>query len=416
MNLAGSLRAQVSARLGRSRSALSRPHPLARAALVDRLDRWIGGAWHRGWLNTISLDPEVLITHAQRGYTAQDEEFGRSAEDIADFRARLPLLCRALEEEANLNSLGRAFAYGQLVRAIRQRFALGAIWRKRPEMLNTEIAPPIIVVGQMRSGTTRIHRLLAADPAHSATRFCDSWHPVPQSPDWRPLRGGFNLFMARRLDPWLDSLHPFGAARADEELGWLAAALCHNPYEAQWRIPSYVAFGETRDAAPIYREFVRLLRTDAAQHGNAGLPRILKIPQFSEDLRALLAQFPNARLVVSRRCDRETLRSSVSLVSNQMVIQSNSVDLATIETEWQRKLALRTKRIDSALADHDGPVAEVHFDALGRNWGVEIARIYHELGLDLTDAARGAMAREMQVGKSGPHLAHASQMEQFDAA
>lgn len=393
-----------------------RPHPLARAPIVDRLDRWLGSAWDRGWMDRVPLEPDALFARASKGFERCDEAGGRTPQDLEDFHARLGALCDSIQREAALNSLGRAFAYGLLSRAIRQRFALGAIWRKKPYLLDTPIATPIIVVGQMRSGTTRIHRLLAADPAHSATRFCDSWHPVPEKPDFRPLRGGFTLFIARTLDPWIDSLHPFGAARADEELGWLASALDHSAYEAQWRIPAFVAFSESRDPAPVYREFARLLRTDAAQHGNTDRPRILKTPQFTEDLPALLAQFPDARLIVSRRCDEETLRSSISLVANQMVIQSNAVDLGWIESEWKRKLSLRAARLDKALASHQGPVAEVQFDALGADWETEIRRIYTTLGLSLSEQAVAAMRGEMRANATSPHLAHRTQLDRFNAS
>ena len=393
-----------------------RPHPLARAPMVDRLDRFLAASWNRGWMPPPPLDVETLLERGAKGFDAADEAGGRAAGDVADFRLRLERLLEAVLAEAELNAVGRAFAYGLLTRAIAQRFALGRLWRERPALLETGLAAPIVVVGQMRSGTTRIHRLLAADPAHSATRFCDSWHPVPERPDLRPLRGGMKLFMARRLDPWLDTIHPFGAARADEELGWLASALDHSAYEAQWRVPSYTEWSEARDPAPVYREFARLLRTDAAQHANAARPRVLKTPQFAEDLPALLAQFPDARVVVSRRCGEETLRSSVSLVANQMAIQCDAVDLSRIEAEWRRKIALRQERIEAALADFAGPVAEIDFGRLGVDWRAEIAAVYAALGLDLTDAALAAMQAEQARAGRSPHRAHAAQVDEFSGA
>ncbi|GAA4644346.1 sulfotransferase [Pontixanthobacter gangjinensis] len=367
-------------------------------------------------MDRVPLDPEELIERGSKGFEPEDEAGGRSADDLADFRERLDSLCKAIESEANLNNLGRAFAYGQLVRAIKQRFALGALWRTQPGLLKTEIAPPIIVIGQMRSGTTRIHRLLAADPALAATRFCDSWHPVPEKPDFRPVRGALTLFMARKLDPWIDSLHPFGAARADEELGWLASALDHSAYEAQWRIPSYAAFSEARDPAPVYREFARLLRTDAAHQGNSSKPRVIKTPQFAEDLPALLAQFPDGRIIVARRNDEDTLRSSVSLVANQMVIQSNNVDLRWIEAEWQRKLALRSQRLDDGLAQSRNLVSEVHFERLGSDWETEIAHIYQSLDISLSSEALVAMRKIQKNAASSPHHGHGNDMAKFPKA
>ncbi len=393
-----------------------RPHPLARAPLVDRIDGWIAKGWERGWIDEVSLDPHELLAAGSKGFQAGDEAGGRSGEDIADWRLRLEKLCYSVTDEARLNSIGKAFAYGLITRAIQQRFALGELWRKRPELLETKLAPPIIVVGQMRSGTTRIHRLLAADPAHSATRFCDSWHPVPEKPDLRPIRGGLKLFLARKLDPWLDTLHPFGAARADEELGWLAMAFDHCAYEAQWQIPSFVRFSEQRDSAPVYREFARTLATDAANHGNAHQPRVMKVPQFGEDLAELLAQFPDARVVVSRRAPDKVTRSAASLVANQMTIQSDAADLAAIETEWERKATLRQARTEEALAKFTGPVAEVDFARLGEDWEAEITALYATIGLDLSAEALAAMTAEQKTNARALHTKHGAHLEEFEAA
>jgi hypothetical protein len=395
---------------------LPRPHPLARTPLVDRLNCWLSTAWRKRILPNPSLDPAELLACGGRGFIAQDEFGGRSDEDAADFRDRLAVLCAALENEACLNPLGRAMAHGQLVRVIRQRFALGRLWRHEPERAKTPLAPPIIVVGQMRSGTTRIHRLLAADPAHCGTRFCNSWHPVPESPDLRPLWSGFALLMGRRLDPWLETLHPFGATRVDEELGWLAAALDHCAYEAQWRVPSFTDFSEARDPAPVYREFARILRTDAGWHGNAHLPRVMKVPQFAEDLAALLQQFPDARLVAARRDTAEVARSSASLVTNQMTIQSDAVDIDWVRHEWERKIALRAERMAAALSGFSGKVAELDFDSLGRDWRSEVIRTYDALGLELSAAALSEMEAEQRRSAGGQHERHATDLQAFAGA
>ncbi|MBT8388563.1 MAG: sulfotransferase [Altererythrobacter sp.] len=392
-----------------------RPHPLARAPLVDKACAALEKAWAKGVPPPL-IDPDELWARAAKGFDPSAEHDGRGIEDARDFRERLNTLCSAVEDEAQLNALGKTMAHGQIVRVIKQRLGLGKLWSNRPDLLETELAPPIIVVGQMRSGTTRIHRLLAADPAHSATRFCDSWNPVPRKPDLRPLWGGMMLAMARKLDPWIDALHPMGSQRAEEELGWLASALGHSTYDTQWHVPSFARFCEARDATSVYHEFARILRTDAAHHSNADKPRVMKVPQFAEELPALLAQFPNARLVVASRHDEDVLHSSMSVVANQMTIQSDKVDLEWIEAEWRRKLELRHSRVQAALADFDGAVAHVHFDELGAGWESEITRIYAELDMKLSSQARAAMAKEMASSKGGAHSAHAAQMQGFKSS
>ena len=150
--------------------------------------------------------------------------------------------------------------------------------------------------------------------------------------------------------------------------------------------------------------------------GDADRPRVLKCPQFSEDLPALLAQFPDARLVVTRRDSAEVLDSSVSLVASQMAVQSDHGDLAGIEREWQRKLRLGEQRLETALAEFRGPVACVDFERLNTDWPGEIAQTYAALGLPLTDAALAAMHREQSRAEHGSHTAHKTQLAQFAAS
>ena len=383
-----------------------RPGLLARSQAADRLNGWLAKAWAKGTLPPPVLTPEALWKAGSKGFDPADEVGGRSAADVADFRDRLTRLTHALKTEAELNALGQAFAYGQITRAIRSRHGVGRVWRKRPDVAQTPLAPPIVVLGQMRSGTTRIHRLLAADPAFAATRFCDSWNPVPRRPDLRPLNAAAMLKTTGMLNPWMQSIHPTGATRADEELGWLASALGHSTYWAQWRVPSFTADSETRDPAPLYAEFDRIFRTDAAHNGNAGQMRVLKVPQFSDHPAELLRRYPDARVIHCRRDESEVIRSAASLLANQMGMQSDTADLAEIEREVTRKVRLREARTRDALAAFDGAQTSVSFDAMNADWKGLIAAIYRDLGLSLTAEAERCMTAEARRAEKGAHTHH----------
>ncbi|MFN2101205.1 sulfotransferase [Altererythrobacter sp. MF3-039] len=391
-----------------------RNHPLESSATARRMEAFFAWTWDSGLSEKPPLDPEYLWERGASGFASQDEHSGRSPDDVEDFRQRLEKLCISLGEEADLNALGHAMAYGQLRNAIAKRHRLGKLWRDRPHLLETAIAPPIIVVGQMRSGTTRLHRLLAADPAHAGTMFCNSIEPVPSEPvDWRALKARMALAMARSVNPWLETMHPFGAMRVDEELGWLALSLSPCALEAQYRIPSFLEWSEARDSGPIYHEFARILRVDSALEENADRPRILKCPQFSEDLAALLDQFPDSRLVIARRKQSEMLESSVSMVASQMGCQTDSADVGQIRSEWRRKLALRETRMEQALRTFAGPTSAVDFETLGEDWESEITRVYRELDIELEAAALEAMRAEMAQSTRDGHHGHREQIESF---
>ncbi|MEQ8773675.1 MAG: sulfotransferase [Erythrobacter sp.] len=393
-----------------------RDHPLARSPLAERASALLGSAWQKRRLPEPSLVAQEIWQIAARplGALAETAEHaGRGAGEVADFRERFERLAAAVREEADLNPLGRAMAHGQLVRVVRNRLRLGALWARRPAMAETPLAPPIIVIGHMRSGTTRIHKLLAADPAHSHTRYCDAYHPVPSRFGVNRAKSALDLALLGALNPWLQSIHPMAPARAEEELAWISAALHHSIYESQWHIPSFSAWSEARDPAPIYREFACVLRTDAAHRGNAGRPRVRKVPAFAEDLATLLGEFPDARLVIAERDREAVLKSAVSLAANQMAIQSDSCDLARIEALWRHKIAMREARRAEALGNWDGPVTRLDFDALNEDWEASIRRTYADLGLTLTERALVAMRAMMDESARGSHRDHSAQLARF---
>ncbi len=393
-----------------------RPHLLARGKRADQANDFLGRAWDRGWLPAPSLDPENLWAQAIKSFGVRAEaaeQGGRSGEDVADFRERLTRLCASLNNEAGLNPLGQAMAFGQMMRMVKNRLALGDLWAKRPELLQTQLAPPIIVIGHMRSGTTRIHKLLAADPAHSHTRYCDAYHPVPARFGMNRVKAAIELAMLGVLNPWMQSIHPMAPAEVEEELAWISAALHHSIYESQWRIPAFSAWSEAQDPAPIYREFRRMFQTDAAVRGNAARPRVLKVPAFAEDLSTLLKLFPDARLVLASRASEAVLKSAVSLAANQMAVQSDTCDLAEIEALWQHKITLREDRVAAALDDWRGPVARLAFDDLAADWETAIAQCYRDLGLALTPEVLTRMRRVMAASERGAHHAHAAQLAGF---
>lgn len=394
----------------------TRDHLLARGPLAEKANDFLGKAWARGWLPPPALDPQALWALAAKPHGARAEAAehgGRCEEDVADFRERLARLIAALQTEADLNPLGRAMAWGQLSRVVKNRLAFGTLWLERPELLDTPLAPPIIVVGHMRSGTTRIHTLLAADPAHSHTRYCDAYHPVPARLALNRVKAAMELSLLGLLNPWMQSIHPMAPAAVEEELAWLSAALHHSIYESQWHIPTYSAWSEARGSLPIYREFTRILATDAAHRGVAARPRVLKVPAFAEDLATLLALFPDARLVIARREREAVLKSAISLAANQMAMQSDSCSIRAIEARWQHKIALRESRMALALDGWRGPVARLDFDEINADWEGAIARCYAALGLDLTGDALLAMRRVMAASEDGHHHAHAAQLARF---
>lgn len=367
------------------------PMPPARTRL-SRVNGALDHAWDKGWLSRPSLEPAALLAKA-RAKTGLDD-----AGTDDGWRERLDLLTHALHAEAALSPLGLTIAHGQLVAALANRMRAHALWRRHPEIADQPITAPIIVLGQMRSGSTRMQRLLACDPRFGHTRFFESWNPLPAGtaglPDDRRLRGWFALRCAGLLNPEFDAIHPTATGAPDEETGLHNISIFGAAFEAQWRIPSFARAGEAMDTVPVYEEFRRLLRTIAwLRRGERARPWVLKMPQLTQDLGAVLRVFPDARLVCLERAPAALVASSASLAHSQMRVQSDRTDPRWIGREWLRKVALRRRRMGEALAGADVPRVHVAFDDMDRDWRGEMGRVYRMLGLPLTAEVEARMAR-----------------------
>lgn len=337
------------------------------------------------------------------------------------WRERLAILCSDLEQVAALTPLGRTIAYGQLTAALCNRARAGALWRQHPEITEQPITAPLVVVGQMRSGTTRMQRLLACDPRLVFTRFYESWNPLPRTLtlgwfDDRKLRGWLGLASARLLNPRFDTIHPTSWKTADEEIGLHSLSIFGSAFEAQWRVPNYAAAVEADDGIEVYAEFRRLLQTLAWLRRDDGRrPWILKVPQFSQDLAALLHVFPDARLVCVSRDTLEVIASSTSLVCNQMAVQSARVDRQWVGREWARKVALREARISAARALASAPQVDAAFDNVTRDWQGEMTRIYRALGMTLPQTVLRRMRCYNDRNQTGRHVRHKYGADDFRA-
>jgi hypothetical protein len=356
-------------------------------------------------LSPATLDAAAIEARALRG--ASPAAFG--SDD--SWREPFAMLLRSLREEADLNPLGQAMAQAWIVMALRARIRAVSLWRARPEILQRPLAPPIVILGQMRSGTTRLQRLLACDDRFAHTRLFESLVPVPQRA--RRLRARVGLAVHHRLNPALRSIHPSHPADAEEEFGLFNFSFGSALFEAFWRVPAFTHWWESADARPLYREFRALLRTIAWSRAEpAGRPWILKVPRFMEDLPVLLETFPGARLICLDRDLDAVAASSASLAWNNMRIHSDSVDRRLVGREWLRKTLLRRRLAEEATkARPDVPQIRLGFEAMNRDWRGEIGRLYDFLGMPLTPAVLARMTRYVASAKS--HLGHRYSLAEF---
>ena len=331
------------------------------------------------------------------------------------WREPFRVLLADLEQEAQLSPLGRVIANGQLIKLLRARCRAERLLERYPEIADQPITRPVVILGPMRSGTTRLQRLLACDPRFAVTRLFETLEPVPfgRGRDRRLLASAGITAFLRSANPLTHAIHPTGPRQPEEEFGHLSLSMHGAQFEVQWNVPGFARLCETRDTRPVYTELRHLLQLNAwARRERRERAWLLKCPQYTADPDALLHAFPDARLLCLTRDPVAVAGSSASLVMQQRRIHSNQVDPAAIGEEWLRKTVSRMERTSRfRQANPQVPQLDLSYEEVSADWRSAMRRVYDFLGWELPQRTVASMGRYLQTAKA--HRNHHYDLEQF---
>jgi hypothetical protein len=337
---------------------------------------------------------EGVVLGAARARTGL-AEFGDPA-----FREPLRRLLDSLERESNLHAIGRATWWERIVGILVNRLRSEDWIARHPEILSTPVARPLVIVGLPRTGTTMLHRTIAADPRMFALRWYESRNPAPfpqsEGAPRDPRIDDAEREVAAMLEavPDLLAAHPMDPFAPDEEIMLVEHAFTSWNPEAFCHVPSYAAWLEAEDATPGYRHLDRMLRFlqwQKARRGEAGRRWVLKAPYHLAFLDSLFAVFPDARVVLTHRDPVETVPSLASFVHTLHRLNSDAVDPLAIGAHWQRKLARATRRALATRAGRDERFLDLDYQELVAEPLACVQRIYDFAGMELTADALAAM-------------------------
>ena len=266
-------------------------------------------------MRTDALDENALVSQA-REITGLDD-FGENT-----WQEGLERLLSALREEAALNEIGVQVAAGEIRTYLTNRLRVTEWHRSHHELGAADVTPPIVIIGQGRTGTTILHDLLAQDPAHRVPLTWEVDRPLPPpetatyDSDPRIAEVQTQLDLTEVVIPGFKRMHPIGARLAQECVRITAADFRSMIFPTQYRIPSYARWLlHNADMAPAYRWHRRFLQVLQSRHRRERW--VLKSPGHLWCLGALLAEYPNAVLVQTHRDPLRIIASIASLLARR---------------------------------------------------------------------------------------------------
>ncbi len=354
----------------------------------------------------VPLD-EASLLDAARTATGLDD-FGDDG-----WRTPFGVFVRALEEEADLNLLGRIMARNEIVRALVNRLEVQSTLTLHPEILDERIDAPVLVVGTGRSGTSILHELLAQDPAHRVARTWELLHPCPPperatyETDARIAAADQEYTFWHLVAPEYQTMHENGGDVPNEDplIDMLEFASDH--FMGSYPVASYGRWLARADLEPVFRAHRRVLQLLQWRCGSRRW--VLKSPSYLAKLPAFFTQYPDAYVVLTHRDPLKVLPSLVSIMATLQWMHSDSVDVdavvksAVTGTAIVMDLVMRW-RADGTLPDDR--IIDVRFDDLvGDPWRT-LRALYTRIGEELTVETEQRMRSYLEARPRERHGRH----------
>ena len=337
------------------------------------------------------------------------DDFGEGA-----WRDGLEALVHGALAEADLNVVGLGILKSWSQRRLVNRLRV-VDWVKRHSELRSErIERPLFVVGMLRTGTTILCELLAADPANRPLMKWEGLACVPPPRAETFTTDPRIAEMVETVEFQMDMVPEMRAVHYEPGDGPTeCVALLTQCFRAQdlacglFQSPSYLAWYRGCDFRAAY-DYEKLC-LQLLQSGGARGRWSLKAPGHMHALDDLLAVFPDARVVVTHRDPLKVVPSSMSLllVTRPHALTNGRDEATTIayyRQMWMDELSLMVERMQ---ATRERLGEERFYDLQFRDFVQDpvaaVRRAYAHFDDELSPQAEAAMRAHLVQNPRGKH-------------
>jgi hypothetical protein len=344
------------------------------------------------------------------------DDFGS---DDDNYRQGLAVILDSYRREAALTPFGSKICRVYLRGALAARLLAQQGWKQYPQYAKVPIERPIFVTGLPRTGTTALHRLLGADPAHQGIQMWLAEFPQPRPPreTWQdnPVFTQLNAqFEQHHVEnPEFMGLHFMSADEVEECWQLLRQSLHAVAYETLAHLPTYAQWLAKEDWTPAYRRYRKNLQLIGLN--DVGKRWVLKNPSHLHALDALMATFPDALVVQCHRPAETLMASMCSLAEHATEGWSTAYVGATIGADSLDTWARGLERFNAVRAHHDpAQFYDVDYKDFVTDPIGTAEAIYRYFGIELTEPASHAMQQMHAESQRGPRAPkHTYRLEDY---
>lgn len=238
------------------------------------------------------------------------------------FAEALAKLCECAVTELEFTDMGALSFQSTIVRFLVNRLRLQKDLKDHPEILEEDVDDPLVVLGMPRTGTTKLQRMLSADPHNQRLELWRLLNPAP-FPGELPGKPEGRLAFAKivedatKANPDFLASHETAAREADEDSYLLLNAFDYDMLHNIFTADSFLRWVRSRSGIPAHAYEKKLLQYLQWQDGGRrGRRWVLKNPGAVGHLRAMSETFPKAAFIYSHRSLTEVLPSYCRLMES----------------------------------------------------------------------------------------------------
>ena len=327
----------------------------------------------------------------------------------------------AVNAESRLSMMGTFGLGAHVVRLLVNRLRIQADVTSHPEILDEDVSDPIVIIGLARTGTTKLQRMLSADPSLQSLPFWRVYNPGRLSPDDHDPAERIKLAeeyvgAITSMYPVMMAAHPTSALEADEDTYLLELTFDALITAVRAPVPSFYKWWRERPRTPTYQYERTLLQCLQWQDGGRrGRRWVLKSPVHLGGLDALLEVFPGATFVHCHRDPGVAMPSTARMLEVARMLMTDTPDLLMYgdETiEWWAEEMDRHVTQRAQLGDRLDVVDVVYRDIVADPFLV-IGTIYRANGLELTTDVADAMRAWEADNPQNRHGKHEYSLERY---
>ena len=320
------------------------------------------------------------------------------------YQEGLTQLIKSFKKDVNLNFMGRLRARERITDFLVCRLLMTEARKQTSHIFNKPLIPPIIIMGMFRTGSTLLHRLLAADPANRAIPLWELSCPFPRSPDNRRDTIEKQVNIIRSLIPDFDTKHFLHADEPEECAILLGKTFISTTFWNIATIHGYIDWYLQQDHVKKYQEYRWMLQYYQSEYPTRRLT--LKSPEHTGSLTELLQSIPNALIIQTHRDPTQCINSYNSLLYSEQMPSTDNLDVKKMAETTLRMMSSEVKRNLAAREKYPDKVFDVQYEQLVTDPIGTVKGIYNHFGLTWSEEYERVLNDYLQKNPKGKHGTH----------